>query len=104
MKILSTAVDRHSKQEFKSWLLFVQDQPDHLKALNQAVHADNIGLCLLKGKDDQAIKSYAITVEPGIRNTVILYKNRKVTGKFINWTAKDADRLRAAIDSTCAGE
>ena len=102
MKILSASVASHSQEEFKSWLIFVQDRPEHLKALNEPVHADNMGLCLLKVADDEAIKLYNITVDRSIKNTVLIYRGRKVRAKFVNWTPKDAHKLQAAIDATCA--
>jgi len=48
LRMLSEAVTRQSKAEFVAFILFMKDEPPHLQALNQAVHADNVGLCLLK--------------------------------------------------------
>ena len=89
-----------SSKEFKAFVLFTQDTPDHLKALNAAAKSDDVALCLLKGKSDKALSSYKI--DPGAKNTVLVYRDRKVTAKFVNWTPKDAQKLQAAIDSTCA--
>lgn len=83
--------------EFKGFLLFVQDTPDHLKELNKAEMADNIGLALLKGTQDESLAGYKINTDPAVKNTVIVYKQRKASAVFVNWTPKEAQQLKAAI-------
>ncbi len=73
------------------------DDAPHLKELNSAEKADNVGLALLKGKNDEAISSYKINTDASVKNTVIVYRNRKATAVFVNWTPKETDKLNAAI-------
>ncbi len=78
-------------------MLFVADDAAHLKQLNSAEKADNVGLALLKGKSDEAIGGYKINTDPSVKNTVIVYRNRKASAVFVNWTAKETKELNAAI-------
>ncbi|MBX3171528.1 MAG: hypothetical protein KF760_29235 [Candidatus Eremiobacteraeota bacterium] len=75
----------------------MQDDAQHLKQLNAAEKADNVGLALLKGKSDEAIQGYKINTDPGVKNTVIVYSKRKATAVFVNWTPKETNQLNAAI-------
>ena len=75
----------------------MQDTPEHLKELNRTEKADNIGLALLKGSQDESLPGYKISTDPAVKNTVIVYKDRTTSAVFVNWTPKEADRLKAAI-------
>lgn len=97
--LLSKATKSNEKAEFKSFILFVQDDAAHLKQLNTAEKSDNVGLALLKGASDEAIGGYKINTDASVKNTVIVYRNRKATAVFVNWTPKDTDKLNAAISS-----
>jgi hypothetical protein len=97
--LLSKATRSNEKAEFKSFLLFVQDDAQHLKELNAAEKADNVGLALLKGPSDESLRGYKINTDPSVKNTVIVYRNRKATAVFVNWTPKETDKLNAAISS-----
>lgn len=77
--------------------MFVQDTPEHLKELNKAEKADNIGLALLKGPQDESLAGYKISTDAAVKNTVIVYRDRKASAVFVNWTPKEADQLKAAI-------
>ncbi|MBS2037929.1 hypothetical protein JST97_23285 [bacterium] len=99
LSLLSKATRSNEKAEFKSFILFVQDDAQHLKALNTAEKADNVGLALLKGANDEAIAGYKISTAPEVKNTVIVYRNRKATAVFVNWTPSDSDKLNAAISA-----
>ena len=90
----------HSKDEFKAFLLFENAKPDALKALNKQTHGDDVALCLLKGSSDPAMGQYKVS--PSAHSTVLVYRNRTVVAKFVNWTPKDAAKLQAAIASACA--
>lgn len=92
----------HSKDEFKAFLLFENAKPKALKAYNQETGGDNVGLCLLKGSSDPAMAQYKVS--SSVQNTVLVYRNRTVVAKFVNWTAKDSAKLQAAIDSACAAK
>lgn len=65
--------------------------------MNQAEKADNVGLALLKGTQDESLAGYKINTDPTVKNTVIVYKDRKASAVFVNWTPKEADQLKAAI-------
>lgn len=70
-----------------------------MKELNSAEKADNVGLALLKGKSDESLQGYKISTDPSVKNTVIVYRNRKATAVFVNWTPKETKQLNAAISA-----
>lgn len=103
VRLVSQAVEKQKKADFKGFLLFIKDDANHLKALDQKQKADNIGLCLLKGPEDEAVRSYSINTDAKVRNTVLLYKNRKVARVFINLDPeKDAARFNGAVQQLVA--
>lgn len=75
----------------------MEDDAKHLKDLNAAEKADNVGLALLKGKNDESLQGYKINTDPSVKNTVIVYRNRKASAVFVNWTPKETNQLNAAI-------
>jgi hypothetical protein len=88
-------VTRHKDKDFKAFVMFQNETPERLEAMNKAVKADNVALTLLKN-DDEALQGYKIN--PEAKNTVIVYKQRKATAVFPNFDPKkDAARLQQAI-------
>ena len=97
---MSGAVSDHKNVEFKAFVLFVKDTPEHLKALNKGEKADNTALCLLKGKDDESLRFYK--VNPAAKSTVLVYKDREVKASFVDFDAKrDSEKLKQAIAASC---
>ena len=58
--------------------------------------ADKVSLCLLK-PNDEALTGYKINSSAEISNTIIVYRDRKVTGKLFNWKPSQVDALRSEL-------
>lgn len=83
-------------------MLYVKATPEELKAINRDAQADNIGLALLQGPSDPALKDYNINPDPKVKNTVIVYKNRKTSSVLVNFRpGKDDEKLKQAIEEVC---
>ena len=81
-------------------MFYLQGTPGQLKSIDSAAHADNIALGLLDGPNGESVKLYKIN--PEVHNTVLVYKDRTVTARFVNLDlSKSAAALQKAIDSTC---
>lgn len=86
---------RHKDKDFKAFVMFQNETPQRLQAMNKVEKADNVALTLIKN-DDEALHGYKIS--PEAKNTVIVYKMRKATAVFPNFDPKkDAGRLQQAI-------
>ena len=59
----------------------------------------NVALVYLPGPTDEAVKDYEINTDAKVKNTVFVYKSRKVKAKFVNFVAdkKGTDTLETAI-------
>ena len=59
---------------------------------------DNIAMAYLPTKD-KAIQNYKVNVDAAVKNTVFVYRDRKVVAKFVNLKADKAglSDLHAAI-------
>ena len=98
LQLLQRSRDKYAAQEMKAFSAFWAAKPEALKKLNSDLKLNGVGLTMLKGPDDPALKDYSINTKN--KTTVIVYKNRKVTASFVNYDAKkDAAKLQAAIDS-----
>lgn len=59
-------------------------------------------MALLTGLEDPALKDYNINTDPKVKNTVIVYKNRKAATVLVNYQpGKDDKKLIDAIDDVC---
>lgn len=74
-----------------------------LTQLAEKNSANDIALAYLS-KDNEAVSAYKVNLDAEIKNTVILYRNKKVTAKFVNLKSdeKGLAELKAAIDSVLA--
>jgi thiol-disulfide isomerase/thioredoxin len=86
-KTLSANVAEHKAADFKSFMIA------------ESAKIDNIGIATL-GVDDKALKAYKVNASADVKNTVIVYKDKKVAAKFVNLTdsKEDLAKLQAAID------
>jgi len=59
---------------------------------------DNLGIATL-GFENEAVKNYKVSLDKEVKNTVFVYKNKKVAAKFVNLTdsKEDLAKLEAAI-------
>ncbi|MEW6277640.1 MAG: hypothetical protein AB1758_03375 [Candidatus Eremiobacterota bacterium] len=96
--LLSRAVDKHRSAEFKAFVLLMPEDPAVEKL--KPPQSDNVGIALLKGVGAEALELYKIN--PEVRNTVIVYRDRKVSETFVNLdVSRDGARLEKAIVGVC---
>lgn len=97
LSLIENSVKKHKDKELKAFCAFWDEKPQALTQLNKTLHLDDVGLTMLKGGNDEALKGYSIDTQN--KTTVLVYKNRKVTASFVNYDAKkDAAKLEAALD------
>ncbi|HRI43758.1 MAG TPA: hypothetical protein PLL78_09770 [Fimbriimonadaceae bacterium] len=91
-----------SNKEFKGFVIFLtSDKPATEKAIveaNKKLGYDAIAMATL-APGDSAVKNYKVNVASEVKNTVFVYKDKKVTAKFVNLEAneKGLGQLNEAI-------
>ncbi len=90
-----------SKNELKGFvvnLTHCDKCVDGTKAMAKEAKLTNIGITYLKS-DTEYVKNYKVNVAPEVKNTVFVYKDKKVVAKFVNLKADEAGlkQLNAAI-------
>lgn len=90
-----------SKAEFKAFVINLVSTPDceqAAKDMAAKLPYQNIAITILPA-DNSAVKNYKVNVSPEVKNTVFVYRNKKVVAKFVNFQATDkgVEELRAAI-------
>ena len=86
---------------FKAFLIFVSTPQADVEALATKANVPGLGLAILHGKDDQAVQIYAMNVDPEVKNTILVYRDKHVKSKFINLVANRAGlaSLQDAVDA-----
>lgn len=93
-----------ANDNFKGFVIFVtKDQKSTAKQIESVVGKTNlnaIGMCVIDPKNE-AIGAYKINLGSDAKNTILVYKDKRVVSKFVNLTAdaKGLGELNAAISS-----
>jgi protocatechuate 3,4-dioxygenase, beta subunit len=93
---LEQLVVTHQKAEFKAFLIVVDGQPDVLKKLAEEHKLAYSALCY----PDPASKAEDLgkyRIHPDAQNTLVVYKDYKVTACFANVDVKDFARVEEAV-------
>lgn len=90
-----------SKKELKAFAIrvaFCDGCAGENTKLAEMVKAPNVGIAHINASDE-AIEAYKYNIDREVKNTIFVYKNRKVVAKFVNFTADKASfaKLDAAI-------
>ena len=98
---LNTAIKDHKKSEFEGFMLMMTMCDDCVGKANKfasSTKAKSVHIALMP-TDSNSVKSYKISLDPKVKNTILVYKEKKVVAKFVNLTAskKDQEKLKAAI-------
>ncbi|MCH7945348.1 MAG: hypothetical protein IIC73_04945 [Armatimonadetes bacterium] len=98
---LNVAVADHKKAEFEGFMIMLTKCEECVDKANKfagATKAKSIHIALLP-TDSRSVKSYKISLDEKVLNTILVYKDKQVTAKFVNLTASKEDqaKLRAAI-------
>lgn len=102
VKSLNEAVNSNKDQELKAFFIFADDNgkalSPKLTKLADETKAHDVALAYI-GRDDYSVGAYKINLVPEMKNTVLLYRNKRVTNKFVNLKAdeKGLAELKSAI-------
>lgn len=102
-KTLSANVNAHKAADMKGFMIMLtmcQACEGKAQKFADGAKYDNIGIATL-GMDNPAVKAYKVNTSSEVKNTVIVYKDKKVAAKFVNLTdsKEDLAQLQAAIDA-----
>lgn len=95
----------NSEKSLKAFVIFLSDDKKKmetdLSAIAKKLNANEISLAYLSPKSN-AIKDYKINMDPVVHNTVMIYRNRRVTANFVNLGSDDKSMkaLKDAIAET----
>ncbi len=81
-----------SKHEFKAFTIrvaFCENCVGETEDMAKAYGDTKVGIAHISSTD-QAITDYKYNLDREVKNTVIVYKNRKVSAKFVNFKADEA--------------
>lgn len=90
-KFLNASVVANKKSELKGFLINLthcQMCVDKVTTLAKATPYQEIGIATLP-TTDEAVSAYKVNTVKEIKNTVFVYKNRKVVAKFVNLKADE---------------
>ncbi len=102
VKTLNDAVIANKAKYLKAFFIFVDPTgkkiEPRLAAIAKKTNSNDVALAYLSPKDD-AVKAYKVNLDPSIKNTVMLYRDRTVTFKKANLVAdeKGLADLKSAI-------
>lgn len=102
MSALNKAVLDNKGKNLKAFFIFLDSTgkaiEPKLTAIAKKTNSYDLGLTYLSPKDP-GVAAYKVNLDPAVKNTVMLYRNRKVTAKFVNLSAKAKDlaALKASI-------
>lgn len=76
-----------------------------LTSLANRAHTPTVAFTFLPNANDPAIEAYRINTQPNIKNTVVVYVNRKAVATFVNFKLDGAGRsnLHSAIAKSVSG-
>ncbi|HSI72485.1 MAG TPA: hypothetical protein VK934_04855 [Fimbriimonas sp.] len=102
-KLLEKEMEENKASELKAFVIVLTDTPKEtaelLSAIGDRIKAKNVALAYLS-KKDAAVSDYKVNVANDVKNTVFVYRNKKVSEKFVNLKAdeKGLTELSQAID------
>lgn len=108
-KVLNSAITEKKDAKFMAFFIFTIDDSqrtavqDQLTKLADRATLKDLSLTYLS-KTDKAVKDYKFNIDPEVKNTIFVYKNKRVAAKFVNFKAdeKGLAQLNEAISSVTA--
>ena len=103
---LEKATKQNAAKKFKSFVIFMNPDAETAKTIEPKLakigteqKVKNVALAYLPNAKDEAVGEYKINTSSDVKNTIFVYKARKVAAKFVNFTAdeKSLESLNAAI-------
>jgi hypothetical protein len=102
VKTLNDAITENKEKRLKAVFVFVDDKGKSLEprltALAEKLKAPDLMLTYLSSKDE-GVADYKVNLDPTVKNTVMIYRNRRITSKHVNLVAdeKGLETLKASI-------
>jgi protocatechuate 3,4-dioxygenase beta subunit len=95
---LQNLVVQQRQMKLKGFVIVLDSTPDELKQLAGNLNITQIGLCYPDPQTrDRDLQLYKIN--PAATNTVMIYKNYKITANFVNLDASDFAQVEVAIST-----
>jgi hypothetical protein len=86
-RLLDQQMKAKEKSQLKAFVIVLTDTPDETAKLLEAVAArvgtKDVGLAYLS-KKDEAVSDYKFNVSNDVKNTIFVYRDKKVSEKFVN--------------------
>lgn len=100
-KTLSANVKAHKAAELKGFMIMMTmcgACEGKAQKFAEAAKIENLGIAMLPTTDG-AVKNYKVSTDKDVKNTIFIYKDKKVAAKFVNLTnsREDMAKLEAAI-------
>ena len=102
VKTLNDAVIANKAKYLKAFFIFVDPTGKKIEPkladIAKRTNCNDVALAYLSPKDS-AVKAYKVNLDPSVKNTVMLYRDRTVTSTKVNLVAdgKGLADLKAAI-------
>lgn len=91
-RMLDREMKANEKPELKAFVIVLTDTPEETAKMLEAVATragtKDVGLAYLS-KKDAAVSDYKFNVSSDVKNTVFVYRDKKVSEKFINLKADE---------------
>ena len=105
---LEQRVKAHSDKELKAFIVFMNPTRKNEQGLSsqaaqvaRLAKTQNIGVAYLADPANPSISEYQMNPDRKVRNTVLVYRNKQVASKFVNFQANAAGL--AALDAALKG-
>jgi hypothetical protein len=107
---LDKSVNAHRDSELKAFVIYLtpaasaERAAETLTTIAAEQEANSIGMAYLP-IDHAAARQYKINMEPEVKNTVFVYRNKRVVAKFVNLKADEeglaklSESLKAATEA-----
>jgi hypothetical protein len=102
VKTLNDAVVANKSKNLKAFFIFVDENgkkhAPKLEALAAKTKSNDIALAYLS-PSNEAVKAYKVNLDPAVKNTVMVYRRKRVTSTTVNLVAdeKGLAGLKTAI-------
>jgi protocatechuate 3,4-dioxygenase beta subunit len=106
VSVLEKAATKHADKKLKAFVVFINPKAEpssamktRLASLAEKEKVANVSLVYLPGPKNEAVSEYQINTDPKVKNTIFVYKARKVDTKFVNFVADEngIKSLKSAI-------
>jgi len=90
IKDLQANIDEHKSADFKAMVVVMVDDVNmKMEACETCMECKDVAVAVIS-KSDPAVKAYKINTDASVKNTVMVYKNWKVSETFVNFKADEA--------------